>query len=98
MHKTTVYRNLGAFQEAGLVRKLPSDGRPCVYELTCPHSLPVHPHFSCRSCGEVICLEPVDLASLWGPMARKRGLLLERTQITLSGLCSECRDRGEEGS
>ena len=97
VHKTTVYRNLSALEEAGLLREVASGGRSSVYELTCPHSLPVHPHFSCRACGEVTCLDPVDLSSVWGALTRDHALTLETAEITLTGVCGRCRGQGAEG-
>jgi Fe2+ or Zn2+ uptake regulation protein len=91
VHKTTVYRNLAALEEAGLVRRLPSGGRSFIYELSCPHRLPVHPHFTCRSCGEVVCLDPVDLSSAWETAAHGHEITVEEVQLTLSGLCADCR-------
>jgi Fe2+ or Zn2+ uptake regulation protein len=89
IHKTTVYRNLAALERAGLLRKLPS-GRSFLYELTCDHSPPAHPHFTCRRCNRFICLEPVDLTSVWGLLTQNNGLVPETAEITLVGLCREC--------
>ncbi len=90
VHKTTVYRNLAALEEAGLLRRVPSDGRSCVYELNCAHTAPVHPHFNCRRCGKVQCLEPVDLSVLWSELASAEGVKPERAELTLVGLCGGC--------
>jgi Fur family ferric uptake transcriptional regulator len=90
IHKTTVYRNLGALEEAGLLRKVPTGGREFVYELTCGHRPEVHPHFTCRACDRVVCLSPVDLSSVWELLTQNRGLEPERAEVTLVGLCEEC--------
>jgi Fur family ferric uptake transcriptional regulator len=90
IHKTTVYRNLGALEEAGLLRRVPTGGREFVYELTCGHTPEVHPHFTCRRCDRVVCLSPVDLSSVWELLTQNRGLQPERAEVTLVGLCEEC--------
>jgi Fur family ferric uptake transcriptional regulator len=90
VHKTTIYRNLDALEESGLVRRVPDGERVERYELTCEHSPPVHPHFTCRSCGKVVCLEPVDLSSIWSLLTQSSGLTPERAEVTLVGLCDEC--------
>jgi Fe2+ or Zn2+ uptake regulation protein len=90
LHKTTVHRNLTALEEAGLLRKVPSGGRSFLYELNCVHRPPVHPHFSCRRCQKVICLEPVDLTSVWQLLTHDRGLRPDRAEVTLVGLCESC--------
>jgi Fur family transcriptional regulator, ferric uptake regulator len=94
VHKTTIYRNLSALEQAGLLRKLPS-GRTFLYELTCDHSPPAHPHFTCRRCNRFICLEPVDLSSVWGLLTHSYGLVAETAEITLVGLCKECAAAGD---
>jgi Fur family ferric uptake transcriptional regulator len=90
IHKTTVYRNLGALEDVGLLRKVPTGGRQFVYELDCGHRPEVHPHFTCRVCNRVVCLSPVDLSSVWALLTQGRGLEPERAEITLVGLCEEC--------
>ncbi len=90
VHKTTIYRNLDALEEVGLVRKVADHEKVKRYELTCEHSPPVHPHFTCRSCGKVVCLDPVDLSSVWSLLTQRDGLAPERAEITLVGLCAEC--------
>ena len=98
IHKTTLYRNLAALEAAGLVRKVPSDGRSAVYELSCPHRAPVHPHFTCRRCHKIVCLDPVDLSSVWALLMQNSGLKPERAEVTLVGLCRECARRGTDRS
>ena len=94
IHKTTVYRNVAALEEAGLLRRVPSGGRSFLYELTCDHSPPAHPHFTCRRCNRFVCLEPVDLSSVWGLLTQNEGLVPETAEITLVGLCRECAAKG----
>ena len=98
LHKTTVYRNLAALERAGLLRKVPSGGRSFLYELTCVHRPPVHPHFSCRRCQKVICLEPVDLTSVWKLLTHDRGLRPDRAEVTLVGLCASCARKEAGGA
>lgn len=95
LHKTTVYRNLAALERVGLIRRVPTGRRSFAYELDCVHRLPVHPHFSCRRCQKVICLEPIDLSSIWGLLTHDRGLRPDRAEITLVGLCDSCARKAE---
>jgi len=90
VHKTTVHRNVAALEKAGLLRRVSSGSRAFHYELTCAHRPPVHPHFTCHACQKVVCLEPVDLSSVWGMLAQRTDLRLERAEITLVGLCPSC--------
>jgi len=93
VHKTTVYRNLAALEQTGLLRRIPGAGRSSLYELTCSHSPPAHPHFTCRRCNTFVCLDPVDLSSVWGLLTQNDGLVPETAEITLVGLCKECAQR-----
>ena len=95
IHKTTVYRNLTALEEAGLLRRVPTGGREFVYELTCGHTPEVHPHFTCRRCDRVVCLSPVDLSSVWNLLTQNKGLQPEHAEVTLVGLCEECAAAAE---
>ena len=78
-----------------LRRVLVPGGRTALYELTCDHSPPAHPHFTCRRCNRFICLEPVDLSSIWGLLTQGDGLVPETAEITLVGLCKECAAAGK---
>ncbi|NLW49874.1 MAG: transcriptional repressor [Candidatus Brocadiaceae bacterium] len=93
VHRTTIYRNLDALEAAGLIRKVPDGERLERYELTCRHSPPAHPHFTCRCCGRVTCLDPVDLSAVWSRLTRDRRPTVERAEITLIGLCRRCSGR-----
>ncbi|MCD6415235.1 MAG: transcriptional repressor [Planctomycetes bacterium] len=90
VHNTTAYRNLATLEKAGLVRRIPSGARSFLYELSCPHARPVHPHFTCRGCGKVVCLPPIDLAAVWELLSVEGGLSPERAHVTLVGLCGQC--------
>ncbi len=57
------------------------------------------PALHCRRCNRFICLEPVDLSSVWGLLSQGDGLVPETAEITLVGLCKECAEGAEvEGS
>lgn len=94
IHKTTVYRNLEALGKIGLVRSV-FDGRRAVrYELACEHGPSVHPHFSCRCCGRLICLDPIDLSSVWDLITQQHRFVAEGAEVRVVGLCDRCRDHG----
>ena len=95
VHKTTVYRNMAALERSGLLRKVPSGSRSFHYELTCIHRPPLHAHFACQSCQKVVCLEPVDVSSVWEMLARRSGLQPQRAEITVVGLCGSCAGKAE---
>lgn len=83
--QATVYSSLKALQGVGLVREVLLEEGVCRYDAnTNPHH-----HFRCRHCGAIedIAWEQfpvVDLSQL------RRGLLGERCEVTVHGLCEAC--------
>jgi Fur family ferric uptake transcriptional regulator len=94
LHKTTLYRNLDVLEEIGLVRRIFDGERAFRYELACEHGPAVHPHFRCRQCGKLFCLEPVDLRGVWDLLSEDQGFEAESAEVRIVGLCSECRAEG----
>jgi Fur family transcriptional regulator, ferric uptake regulator len=91
VNKVTVYRILEDFSQRGLIRKIPVEGKGARYELACEHH-PPHPHFQCRACGEVECLDPVSLERVWQELKGPLGHLADRLEIRVAGLCRRCRE------
>jgi Fur family ferric uptake transcriptional regulator len=89
-NKVTIYRILEDFMRLGLVRRLSGAGSAAHYELACEHH-PPHPHFHCRDCGEVQCLEPLPLERLWRELKGPLGNQAERLEIRVAGVCHKCR-------
>jgi Fur family transcriptional regulator, ferric uptake regulator len=90
VNKVTVYRILEDFSQRGVIRRLSLEGRVCHYELACVHR-PPHPHFQCRSCREIQCLEPVPLQHMWAELQGPVGNQAEQIDIRVAGLCHKCR-------
>lgn len=80
----TVYRNLKALVEEGVLRVVDLPGQNPRYELAA-HAH--HHHFQCRHCHRVFDVHacPGDLAAL-----APAGFLVEDHEITLYGRCREC--------
>jgi len=77
MDKTTFYRNMQRFEQAGLVRKIESDDRRWYFEL----ALDEHAHFICDCCHRVECLTEV-------PAQVPNGYRVE--SIIFKGQCPSC--------
>lgn len=88
----TVYRFLNLLVDKGVARSLPGPLGERLFEKACVHN-PLHPHFVCRRCGAVLCLEGLSQA---GKEARsdleKEGHLVEEVFLLLRGLCAACRE------
>lgn len=87
--RVTVWRNLLDFARTGLARRVGLGSRPWLFEYVreLPHEQ-LHPHFSCTSCGAVICVEglKIDARHVRGVRAVTRGDF----EVHLRGLCDAC--------
>lgn len=92
VNKVTVYRNLELFCQRGLLRQLPLPGRSGYYEMTRDRA---HPHFQCRGCGVVECLQPVDPQEFWQLLRGPAENLAQQLEILVAGLCRRCRQAGK---
>lgn len=89
INKVTVYRNLELFRRHGLIRPVRLGERACLYEWVnrCPQR---HPHFYCRLCGEIQCLQPVDPQHFWELLPSPSGNLVQSLEIRVEGVCHRC--------
>jgi Fur family ferric uptake transcriptional regulator len=95
VNKVSVYRILDDLVRLELVRRLPAEGAAAHYELACEHH-PPHPHFQCRVCGELQCLEPVPLDRLWRELKGPLGNRVDWLEIRAAGLCRRCQGMGAQ--
>jgi len=88
----TIYRNLQAFAEAGVLQPVRGVGRREMFELVAQAHAAEHDkhhaHLSCTRCGKVECIELGDLPHK--PHAPK-GWSIDDVTVTVWGLCPECR-------
>ena len=88
LNKTTIYRALEGFEQAGLVHRAYLEGRMGYYELAhqCTKQQ-CHPHFTCEDCGTTHCLTRANVPLVTG---LEDGFVLHRQQVRLQGLCPQC--------
>ena len=86
----TVYATLDLLVELGLARKFDAGTGSGLYDArTEPHE-----HIVCRCCGRVDDLDgELDTTAL-ERTASAAGFQVERAELVISGLCSECAGRG----
>ncbi|MEM6991681.1 MAG: transcriptional repressor [Myxococcota bacterium] len=86
----TLYRNLVKLNEVGLARVASRVGGVTRFAVQ-EHGTPthVHPHFACRDCGDVRCLEEAQV-SLPPSLTKWREALAD-AEVQLVGQCPECR-------
>jgi Fur family ferric uptake transcriptional regulator len=88
MNKTTVYRILDKLMDDGIVHSFIGKGGLKWYakcqNCSCETHNDVHPHFQCKTCGEVKCL-PVKFS-----LPPVDGYNIESASLLMVGECSAC--------
>lgn len=89
--RVTIYRILSLFKKQAIIREITSTGGANYFELATIEK-PVHPHFLCRNCAALSCLEPLTFsqASQW--LSPDKDYSIEHIEINISGLCANCRN------
>jgi Fur family transcriptional regulator, ferric uptake regulator len=93
MALSTVYRNLEALADAGLVAHTHLDHGPPSYHLV-EHG--VHLHLVCTTCGSVAEADPAAAAALAGNLLRSHGFVADVTHMAIHGHCADCARSGGE--
>ncbi len=86
--RPTVYRTLGEFVDAGLLKKFQLDGRS-VYEHD--YGYPQHDHFYCTKCEKLIEFQNDELAKLRLQVAKDHKFQVRSHRLMISGVCEDCR-------
>ena len=91
LDRATVYRNLMELSESGLVSRLDLGDHVWRFELrqNGEGDAAEHAHFLCTNCGEVSCLDGVEIRVTSAPR-KKRSSLGQVNEILLKGRCSRC--------
>lgn len=80
----TVYNNLNAMNEAGIINRLHIDGvADCFDKIT-----EAHDHLLCDKCGKIT---DIKLPQLAGEIERTLGTEIEDYELTVHYVCAECR-------
>jgi len=90
INRVTVYRILGLLVSGGLVERLSGGGRSLVYGLAPNEHHPAHPHFHCRSCGALQCLQPGSLKVDLKGIKRSFAGEIQGVEVRVDGICKNC--------
>ncbi len=90
INRVTVYRILDLLVEKGLVDRMSGGGRSFVYGLAPNDNHPAHPHFYCRNCGSLECLNPESLNVDMQSMQRTFPGIIENVEVRADGVCKNC--------
>jgi Fur family transcriptional regulator, ferric uptake regulator len=85
--RPTVYRTLGEFVDAGLLRKFVLNGRS-VYEHD--YGYPQHDHFHCTECNQLFEFENEQLLRLREELGREHRFRVSGHRLIITGTCEEC--------
>jgi Fur family ferric uptake transcriptional regulator len=87
---STVYRTLELLQDFHMVASVdPGDGQRR-YELVGMHGQ--HFHLVCRSCGEIIGVEPGAIQAFAARMRAAYGFEIDLDHLSIPGLCQDCSE------
>ena len=90
INRVTVYRILDLLVEKSLVDRISGGGRSFLYGLAPNENHPPHPHFYCKSCGNLECLNPQSLSVDLQPMERTFPGMIENVAVRVDGVCKNC--------
>ena len=92
--RTTIYRTLKIFKDAGLASELQL-GDEARFEPTWKRDH--HDHFVCRACGEITEFQSPEIERMQEQIALKMGFLIEGHRHHIFGLCRRCAGK-EKGA
>lgn len=88
--RSTIYRNLNALTESGLVHRIHLNGEsryklhPALFDES--HGVD-HPHFECMQCGKLFCLHNAKV----GEPDLPEGFVGEEISYVIYGYCKQCK-------
>jgi len=94
----TVYRNVRIFSSIGIVKEISVDG-VSYYELKIYSKKPLHLHFQCVKCNDIIDIDEKEIALEYLKLNKTiediNDLEIYDANIMLIGLCKRCREVNE---
>lgn len=90
INRVTVYRILDVLVDCGIVERISTGGRAFYYGLAPNAYHRPHPHFYCKSCGQMDCLNPdslqIEFEALWKTFPGQ----IDKVEIRVDGICKNC--------
>lgn len=90
INRVTVYRILDRLVDHGVIERLSTGGRAFYYGLAPNEYHRPHPHFYCKRCGQMDCLDPssldIDAGSLWKTFPGQ----IDKVEVRVDGICKNC--------
>ena len=91
INRVTVYRVLNLLVEHTLIDRYSSGGRSFFYGLSSNENHRSHPHFYCRICGQMECLNPESLQIDMVNLEKTFPGQIDKVEIRVDGICKSCK-------
>jgi Fur family ferric uptake transcriptional regulator len=92
--RTTIYRSLKLFKEAGLASELTYGGEARFEPLW---NRDHHDHFICGTCGEIFEFKSPEIEHIQETIARRIGFVIEGHRHHILGRCRKCAAKASRG-
>ena len=89
-NRTTIYRSLVDLARVGLARRFDVGDHVWRFEATGRTEGEEHPHFVCNACGDIACLDGVEL-EVARPEGAPRAIVAREVEIQVHGVCDRCQ-------
>jgi Fur family transcriptional regulator, ferric uptake regulator len=90
INRVTVYRILDLLVDHGLVERLSTGGRAFCYGLAPNAHHRPHPHFYCKTCGRMDCLNPDSLKVDTDALRKTFPGQIDKVEVRVDGICKNC--------
>jgi len=90
INRVTVYRILDLLVEHGVVERISTGGRAFYYDLAPNDYHRPHPHFYCKSCGQMDCLAPESITVDTDPLWKMYPGRIDKVEVRIDGICKNC--------
>jgi Fur family ferric uptake transcriptional regulator len=93
INRVTVYRILDRLVDQGVVERLSTGGRAAYYGLAPNEHHQSHPHFYCKACGQMDCLNPESLSIETDAIQKTFPGRIDKVEVRVDGICKNCLNR-----
>lgn len=90
INRVTIYRILDLLVEKNIIERLSSGGRAAHFGMAPNENHVRHPHFYCKSCGQMDCLSPESLDISYEGLHKTFPGEIDRVEIRVDGICKNC--------
>lgn len=90
INRVTVYRILDLLVDRGVIERISTGGRAFYYGLAPNDHHQPHPHFYCKSCGQMDCLDPESVSIESEPLWKTFPGRIEKVEVRVDGVCKNC--------